>query len=268
MIALIIHLTRHVFACLVKAAHVVWLLLLLGSSMLVHASDYSDGLKAYLEGDFGQAQIFWLKGAKQNDAKSMFNLGLLHEQNKIANPSADKADNWYRLSGRNGYAAADYHLAKRLLQRGGKRSEVIELMERASEQGFKPAMIYLGRSSRTSVKQVAKPSQQTQKAPASRDRYLSETWIKSKKPAQWTIQMLAFKDKKKVHRFIDEHDLHQRAAFFEDRANGEVLYKLIYGVYDSKNQADFARQNLSSALKQYGPWLRPMSSVHAVIDRR
>ena len=45
--------------------------------------DYRDGLKAYFDNDYKQAQTFWLTSAKAGNARSMFNLGLLHEQRKI-----------------------------------------------------------------------------------------------------------------------------------------------------------------------------------------
>ena len=43
---------------------------------------YSDGFSAYLKNDFKAAQSFWLNSAQSGNARSMFNLGLLHEQAK------------------------------------------------------------------------------------------------------------------------------------------------------------------------------------------
>ena len=40
--------------------------------------DYKQGLTAYFDGDYALAKSHWLQGATQAQAKSMFNLGLLH----------------------------------------------------------------------------------------------------------------------------------------------------------------------------------------------
>ena len=108
------------------------------------AGDYKDGLQAYIDGDFVLAQEFWLKAANVKDAKSMFNLGLLHEKDKLDNASLDKALNWYRLASDNGYAPAGYHLAQRMLERGGSDDDAIALINKASDLGYAPARRYLG----------------------------------------------------------------------------------------------------------------------------
>ena len=92
----------------------------------VSAEDYSEGMRAYMAGDYELAQRHWLRAAERKDSKSMFNLGFLHEQRLIRGANANKAENWYRLAGQNGYPAAEYHLAQLLIakQGGGPRAVV------------------------------------------------------------------------------------------------------------------------------------------------
>lgn len=241
---------------------------------------YSEGLKAYLSGDYEVAQSFWLQGARASDAKSMFNLGLLHQQEKITKPDLAKAEKWFRLAAKSGYAPAAYHLAMWLQERGAAAQDVNELLRLAANAGFAPAVMKLSgtapevqvtRGSRTAVSAMAKntPSQVSSSRATSKQnakpRYQDETWIKSLSPKHWTIQMLAFKEQSKVRSFIDDHQLYNDAAYFAETSSGSRLYKLIYGSYTSKDQAEAARQNLSATLREYGPWLRPVSAVQAVI---
>jgi len=80
---------------------------------------YQQGLSAYFDQDYEQAKFLWLQGAKQGEVKSMFNLGLLHEQGRIDNADPVKAEEWFSLAGKAGYLPADYHLALRIISNGG-----------------------------------------------------------------------------------------------------------------------------------------------------
>ena len=244
---------------------------------LFQQADYAAGLQAYLDEDYQVARTHWLKAAKANNAKSMFNLGLLHERGLISGADEQKADKWFQLSGKNGYGAADYHLAQKLLAKGDN-SKAQTLLTRSADSGFLLAAQQLGitpanNSTNTqaqNLKGIAssegidrKPLKTTTK-----QKFLDETWILQRKPSSWTIQMLAFKELAKMKTFIQDNKLNTSAAYFIERADGVVYYKLIYGVYQNKEQADQARKNLPSKLKEFGPWLRPMSSVQAVIAKR
>ena len=99
-------------------------------------------------------------------------------------------------------------------------------------------------------------------------KYLREDWISAQNSGGWTIQILAFNELDKVRSFIDQNQLHRSAAYFVERGDGAVLYKLIYGSYASKEQADAARAALKPALRQHGPWLRSIASVQAAIKSR
>lgn len=252
--------------------------LLLATPVAAQESDYRAGLKAYLNNDYDAAKLHWLEGAKKNDPKAMFNLGLLHEQKKISDADVVKADKWYRLAGKNGYPAADYHSANLLRAQEGQSDKVKSLLERAASNGYAPARQALGLTvlsatpavtkiaETTSTKLVNNESESTPQQNNANAQYLDEAWIKAQNTTQWTIQMLAFEELTKVKTFIDEHELNRNAAYFTERTDKGVLYKLIYGSYSSKEQADQARQSLSSDLKEYGPWLRPIKGVQALLN--
>ena len=235
------------------------------STSCLAGSEYSSGMAAYMKGDFESAQEFWLQASQHKDAKAMFNLGLLHSKAKIANASPAKADRWFKLAGENGYGAADYHYAKQLIARGASSTEVATYLQRAATNGSFPAQKLLGISA-DAIAQRATPGANNAFSATTID-YLTEDWLSAQNSSEWTIQMLAFADETKVRDFIAEHNLRQDAAYFKEQTNNGVLYKLVYGIYDSKEHADRARKGLSSTLRQHGPWLRSMASVKAIIRK-
>lgn len=243
--------------------HIVGVLALF-VSMAVFADDYSDGMRAYMARDYAQAQMHWLKAAERKDPKSMFNLGLLHEQRLIRGANPRKAENWYRLAGQNGYPAADYHLARLLAASAGAGDQVTQLIKRSASNGYSPARRELGQSA-LRVEPVRQKTPGRVTASAAADRVLDQNWINAQSASSWTIQLLAFEDMVKVNAFINAHALHDHAAYFAERDQNGTLYKLIYGAYESKDKANNARQSLPQSLKQYGPWLRTLGSVQNVI---
>ncbi|MBX2849345.1 MAG: SPOR domain-containing protein [Acidiferrobacterales bacterium] len=235
--------------------------------------DYSAGMQAYMLRDFESSQKHWLRAAKQNHARSMFNLGLLHEQRKIASADIEKAMNWYRLAGKHGYPAADYHLAK-LVENDVSSEEVIALLTRAAEANFLPAKQVLEqRFPDAAVSGVGQDKNTLRNTSVDSDlesnsnnNYLSEESIAKKPSTDWTIQILAFEDKNRVQEFIDQHQLKSKASYFADGSQGSVLYKLIYGSYRSKQEAQIARDRLPKELQEHGPWLRTVASIQELLS--
>ena len=230
-------------------------------------SEYTQGMSAYIEQDYELAQSFWLQAAKNDNVRAMFNLGLLHQQNKLSNSDPEKARRWFRLAGQGGYAAADYHHAQWLLA-SGERSEAQALLQRAAKNGYSPAIAQLGDAAPLAASKLDQQSpvkvNGTGQTPMRLD-YLAESWLLSKPASAWTIQLLAFAEEAKVRQFIDLHRLHDKAAYFAEGPSNDRLYKLVYGEFDSKEQAEQARGNLKQALREHGPWLRTMASIHSVI---
>lgn len=233
------------------------LALVLSWSSTLRADEYSAGMKAYMSGDYELAKTLWMEGAEVKDAKSMFNLGLLHEQDMIKGAGFERAEKWYRLAGENGYPAADYHLAQLLANKGERQRQSRELLQRSAANGYSPARNKLGQVSSPELKAPVRASRE----------YQNQQWIDAQRTSNWTIQMLAFDDLKKVQNYIDQHSLHNKAAYFAEPTAEGLLYKLVYGSFADKQMADKARQELPNELKTNGPWLRSIASIQKSIAK-
>lgn len=242
-------------------------------------ADYSLGLEAYIAGDYEKSQSHWVKAAKLEHAPAMFNLGLLHEQQRVPAASDAKAKRWFELAGQAGYAAADYHHALLLLAGSDSAAlaEGSKFLRRAAAADYAPAQQRLKEMTQNGQLSAAPrlvAARNSSSAPfgtdpgAGQPRYLSESWLAQRDSKGWTIQLLAFTELEKVKEFVDAHRLHQHAAYFAERATDQTLYKLVYGAYDTKSAAAAARDELKPALQEYGPWLRSLESVQTAINSR
>jgi len=250
------------------------------SQAQLSASDeyaYSNGMQAFMSKDYVRAYQNWKTASDNGNAKAMFNLGLLNERGLISNASDQIAESWYLKAGDAGYAVAYFHLAMAKKARNEDPDQVDQLIRRAASLGVAPALKVVGGESVAVQTQPtqSKSSQAEQEtsAPAgtgenqsdARSRYHTESWIAQMNKNAWTIQLLAYRDEKQVMDFIDRYSLHSNAAYFKESAANGVWYKLIYGSYKSKQEAEDARAKLSESLKQFGPWLRPVKSVQNTI---
>lgn len=270
------------------------------SQELSSSPEYSGGMNSYMKGEYEEAKQYWLSAAQNGNAKAMFNLGLLHEREQIADSDSTRANQWFEQAGNAGYPAADYHLALRLRE-SGQYAKSTRLLERSAQAGFVLAKELVSTDSEKSsgdlpsqtVAAGASPNRvsssavsssassvnvvpvasnsdhgSAQQASASSRAYQRESWLLKQASDFWTIQMLAFSDEVKVRNFIDDHKLHSNAAYFSEGRDGRAVYKLVYGAYASKERADQARTKLPLELKKHGPWLREIKAVQEIIDRQ
>ncbi|MCK5311243.1 MAG: SPOR domain-containing protein [Desulfobacteraceae bacterium] len=95
-----------------------------------------------------------------------------------------------------------------------------------------------------------------------------EKWIMEQEPNQYTIQIMAAKEKDAINRFL-KLNLHtqNKVAYYKMHANGGVWYKFIFGNYKTLEHAKTACTNLPLKLKNLGPWPRQFISIQNDIDK-
>ena len=87
------------------------LTVLLSTSLIGTAyADFNDGYKAYQAKDYATALKEWKPLAKQGDAPSQVNLGLMYERGYGVLKDDKQAVNWYRKAAEQGYFGAQYNL--------------------------------------------------------------------------------------------------------------------------------------------------------------
>jgi len=96
---------------------------------------------------------------------------------------------------------------------------------------------------------------------------LRENWLLEQNPRHYTIQILAVRQEKPLLEFIKETQLNNRGrvAYFRSKLKGKDWYRLLYGVYPSKNGAESALNNLPSNILQLSPWIRRIAPIQRAI---
>jgi len=86
-------------------------------------------------------------------------------------------------------------------------------------------------------------------------------WIEKQNSTHYTYQLMGSWEHAEVTEFIDKYGLSGDVAEFQSMRNERVWYALIYGVYESKQQALKASKQWPAPLNTLPSWLRRFDSV-------
>ncbi|MGM0642563.1 MAG: SPOR domain-containing protein, partial [Thermodesulfobacteriota bacterium] len=89
----------------------------------------------------------------------------------------------------------------------------------------------------------------------------------NRSPDNYTIHVAVGQDREKLASFAGSNGLDEnRATVYKGDFNGREGYGLVYGVFDSYQQAGEALNDLPEKVKRYSPWIRRFESVFKEID--
>lgn len=81
----------------------------------------------------------------------------------------------------------------------------------------------------------------------------------------YTIQLIGSRDLKEITDFIKANHMESDAYYFHSYYLNKPWYVLVYGHYNSYQDAAHAIEALSSTVQELKPWVRPLTSVHQAI---
>lgn len=84
------------------------------------------------------------------------------------------------------------------------------------------------------------------------------------KPEHYTLQIMSGQELSALQEFIDDHHLQGKVQYYSVMLKGEPWYMLIYGNYNTEDQAKHAEKHLATLLG-HAPWIKPYSIVHEEI---
>ena len=104
---------------------------------LLHASYFSDGMRAFKEGDYAKAKQFFELAAEEDGAlQAHYFLGLIYLQGKGTPRNLAKAEKYLRKVATMGNARAKCYLAEAyLLQKVDRKKEAIQLLREGHDEG-------------------------------------------------------------------------------------------------------------------------------------
>jgi DamX protein len=86
-------------------------------------------------------------------------------------------------------------------------------------------------------------------------------WLRTQDPSHYVIQLVGTRDKAAVARFLDDHRLGAKGAWFVTSHEDKPWYVVVYGMYPDRATARAAIKTLPRALQAGSPWPRSVASV-------
>lgn len=111
------------------------------------AASYESGWYAYSAGDYDTARREWLPLAENGDARSQYQIGLMHLKGQGVEADAASALKWFRLAVDQGYTPSLVNLAELYYTGRGAahdHDEAAKLYAKAARQGNAEAQYALG----------------------------------------------------------------------------------------------------------------------------
>ncbi len=93
----------------------------------------------------------------------------------------------------------------------------------------------------------------------------SKEWINKQNAKHYTLQVFAVSKKEAIPDFIKKNQLMDQSAYLPIERNGENIYAMLYGSYESRSLASKAINNLPSSLTSFKPWIRSYGSIQEAI---
>jgi TPR repeat protein len=188
--------------------------------------------------DFSKAEYWWTKAAERGLMPAQENLGNMYYYAASGEKNAVLARKWLTLAAAQGSTAARQTLARLDAEEG---------------QNAKPP---------------AEPAVAEASVPPAADALRREAWVLAQPERHYTIQILAAGADAVARDFIQQQGLANRASYIESAAQGGAVFRVFYGSYASRDQADKALAALPRALTAASPWVRTFAEVHKLVDRR
>jgi len=201
------------------------------------------------------------RAAEQGYPPAQFNLGnaYLHGRGVAEDPGS--AERWWREAARSGYVRAQFNLGTLLLQEtddAERQEQGIAWLRAAAEQGFPMA--------RDKLDAVGEPVRfEVIAIEPQREPLRSEARLLTFRPDSFTIQLFSGRHADSAGRFIERHGLMGRALRFRFRGRDSMWTGVVFGRYDSREEARSVIDGLKPELRELGPWPRPLSEVQQQI---
>jgi len=86
-------------------------------------------------------------------------------------------------------------------------------------------------------------------------------WLRKQDPSHYVIQVVGTRDASAVSKFLDDHEMGSKGAWFVTTHERKPWYVVVYGLYPDNRSARAAVETLPERLRAGSPWPRSVASV-------
>ena len=97
-----------------------------------------------------------------------------------------------------------------------------------------------------------------------------EQWLLAQNPDAYTLQLISGHHKSTILKFLEKHPIEDKKplAYFFSRKDGKNWHNLVYGNFETRQQANAIRDQLAKNLKDVEPWIRSLESIQIDIYQK
>lgn len=259
-----------------------------------------EGRAAYAAGDYNTALEKWQALIDQGRVEGLFFMGVMHAEGKGVERDPAKAFALYTAAAEKDHVPAQYNLANQYATGEGVAQDFSKAeywWTKAAERGLLPAQVNLGNlyyhgaageknpalarkwlslaaaqgsadAKQTLARLDAEPAVAAAPIVTPADGLRREAWVLAQPEHHYTIQLLAAGADALARDFIQQQGLASRAAYIESAAQGAALFRVFYGSFAGRDQAEKALAALPRALTVNAPWVRTFAEVRKLVDHR
>jgi DamX protein len=90
-------------------------------------------------------------------------------------------------------------------------------------------------------------------------------WLLRQPEAAFTIQLLTLSSAERADAFLAEQNEAEQFATYQLQRDGRVLHVVVFGMFESRIEAQASAENLPDSVGNVRPWVRPMKQVHDAV---
>ncbi len=245
-------------------------------------SQFNLGLIYYrglgVQKDLKEAMNLFRRAAEQDHAQAQYSLAVMYAFGQGVEKNYPEALNWFQKSAAQGVAQAQYNLGifyenGYALEKDEKKAA--EWYRKAASQGLPEARDKLAQlSPEPEPKPQIEPDFPVQAGPAESLAVVADTgtikkedWVMSQPADTYTLQLSSVLNESDALRFIRTHNIESNSAYVRVIIKDIVRFNVLYGNYDSLDNARMGIESLPSELQQLKPWVRNMAKLQDLIAK-
>ena len=105
--------------------------------------------------------------------------------------------------------------------------------------------------------------QLTDAVPASRGR--DAAWLLRQPVDAFTLQLLTVSTHERAVAFVNGQEYPEQFAVYRLQRDGRLLFVVVYGLFDSRDEAQSVAVNLPESISKISPWARPLGQIQDAI---
>ena len=145
------------------------------------------------------------------------------------------------------------------------RADASTLSEASTTADVEPATAVERATTAQAIEAVAGPVPGVQASSLPQSLARDATWLMRQAGSAFTLQMLTVSSQQRAISFVNARLNPQRFALYRMQRNGRVLFVVVYGLFDSREEAQNIAASLPASFGNITPWPRPLRQIQDAI---